>query len=504
MLSAVGLKVDGSKIDLANRLVKAAKIDDADSLAAADIATMTDLQVAYALQQLGASLLPTPRERRAQLHAALDEELPDSPANAVVVDDPVLDRQDLLRQIQMKDDEIRRLMTPTVGFGSASVIPDQAAPNLPNPLDASGSSISSLQLMASSIASAITDGLASANESTSGVAASAKIDRTHPAHIDPRNHGNDPHKFGLLIKRMIEVDYASAGLAGIAWRHAFKAKSLQIQTLVHAEAQHSDFIEGESDFISLVNQCVSLSMEHDKDAAKYATLRSRQLAWWFDAYNTIKQDLRNSTRFWSSRALTFRMQMEDLICTALGLGFTNTQLRNMRASLKLRSGFTNGNSDDEGSSNDASRPGTSSSLKRAYSDLGPPTDRDSRKPKVPGTIPDSNLQKITGQRMPIAKSIVGASTPGALDCDSTCEACGIGGTPETGHRKFECPKLFGQEHPGKSMPGFTRSGNRVTSLWDGANITATLRAQWLKLHSLGFFTRPPFRKNPDQVPVMRG
>ncbi len=496
------MTVDGSKSALAERLVSAARVDDADSLAVTDIDAMTDLQVAYALQQFGTSLLPTPGERRLQLRAALTEQRPGTPPETVDVDRFDSDRQDLLRQLQKKDDEIRRLKTASAGLGLPPVMSDTSCPSFDAPLEPVGLPINSLQLMASSIATAITDGLASANDSTSGVAVSAKIDRTHPAHIDPRNHGNDPHKFGLLIKRMIEVDYASAGLAGIAWRHAFKAKALHIQALVHAEAQHNDFIEGESDFISLVNQCVSLSMEHDKDAAKYATLRSRQLAWWFDAYNTMKQDLRNSTRFWTSKTLTFRMQMEDLICTALGLGFTNTQLRNMKASLKLRSGFTNSISDDDC---DSPRSGPSSALKRAP-DFGSPLDRDSppssKKSRPPGTVPEG--KKFTGQRMPIAKSIVGASTSGALDCDSTCEVCGIGGTPETGHRKFECPKLFAQEHQGKSLPGFSRSGNRIASLWDGANITATLRAQWLKLQSLGFFTLPPFRKNPDSVPVMRG
>jgi hypothetical protein len=106
--------------------------------------------------------------------------------------------------------------------------------------------------------------------------------------------------------------------------------------------------------------------------------------------------------------------------------------------------------------------------------------------------------------MPIAKSIVGASTQGAKDCDSVCEVCGAGGTPETGHRKFECPKLFGQEHPGRSLPGFTKSGDRISSSWDGLNITAAIKSQWIRLQSLGFFSMPPFRKNPDQVPVMRG
>ncbi len=204
--------------------------------------------------------------------------------------------------------------------------------------------------------------------------------------------------------------------------------------------------------------------------------------------------------------------MEDLICTSLGLGFTNTQLRNMKASLRLRAGFSSGDYGDDFGLSDApasssSRSETLLSSKRSFSDFTSHPARDpsssATKPPAAGSPPASDAKKFTGLRMPIAKSIVGASTSGAQDCDSTCEVCGIGGTPETGHRKFECPKLFAQEFPGKSMPGFTRSGVRIKSLWDGLNITAAMRAQWLRLHSLGFFTQPPFRKHPDTIPVMR-
>jgi hypothetical protein len=53
------------------------------------------------------------------------------------------------------------------------------------------------------------------------------------------------------------------------------------------------------------------------------------------------------------------------------------------------------------------------------------------------------------------------------------------------------------------MPGFTNKGDRVASAWDGLNITAVTRAQWIRLQSLGFFSQPPFRKTPDVIPVMR-
>jgi hypothetical protein len=356
--------------------------------------------------------------------------------------------------------------------------------------------------------------MAAANDSTSSSALSAKIDRTHPALIDPRKHGNDAHRFGLLLKRMIEIDYSSAGLAGIAWRHSFKTKSLEIQTLVHAESSQNAYIEGESEFIALINQCIGLAIEFDKNAATYATLRTRQLAWWFDAFNTIKQDLRLSTRFWKSSKQTFRLQMEDLICTTLGLGFSTAQLRTMKTTLKLRSDFHGAESDDDAPSSSRSSGPSASSLTPSLVRKRPPdVDADAHDPfpkrprpaqtPAPVTPVSDQGKKATGTRMPLAKSIVGASTPGAKDCDSVCEVCGAGGSPETGHRKFECPKLFGQEHPGRSMPGFTNKGDRVASAWDGLNITAVTRAQWIRLQSLGFFSQPPFRKTPDVIPVMR-
>ena len=261
--------------------------------------------------------------------------------------------------------------------------------------------------MAASIASAITDGMAAANDSTSGAAVSAKIERTHPALIDPRKHGNDVHKFGLLIKRMIELDYSSAGLAGIAWRNSFKTKSIEIQSMVHAESSQTAYLEGESEFIALINQCLGLAIEFDKDAARYATLRTRQLAWWFDAFNTIKQDLRQSTRFWKTNRLTFRLQMEDLMCTALGLGFSNAQLRNMKTTLKLRSDFLGGDSDDDTGGPSSHVASASSRLatppfpKRPPPDSG--NDLSTKRPRLPGpTPPASSDKKFTGTRMPLA------------------------------------------------------------------------------------------------------
>ena len=65
-------------------------------------------------------------------------------------------------------------------------------------------------------------------------------------------------------------------------------------------------------------------------------------------------------------------------------------------------------------------------------------------------------------------------------------------------------ETFAQEYSGKSMPGFSRLGDRLVATWEGLNITQHIRNQWLRLQSLGFFNQPPFRKNPDEIPVMWG
>jgi len=520
MLSMVGAKTDGPKNALALRIVEAAVIDDLDSLTSGDVPGLTDLQVAYVLQRFDSTLSESPADRRSQLLALLDTVDPatsgtasDTGRSADLGNDNDLRKRlsDSEREVQLLRSQILAARRPpqasprgdddTIEVDDVHDLTRDSGPSAPSP------SAGSLQLMASSIAAAITDGMAAANESTSSSAISAKIERTHPASIDPRKHNNDPHRFGLLVKRMIDLDSVSAGLAGRAWRHTFKTKSLEIQALCHAEASRSAYIEGESLFISLVNECLGLAIEHDKDAGKYASLRVRQLSWWLDSFNTLKQDLRNSTRFWKARSVTFRMQMEDLICTALGLGFSNTQLRALKTSLKLRSDMCGGDSGDDDDVSDCPRSSPPSLRKRPrldHDDDSHDSAASSLK-KVRFANPGwSDSRKSTGTRMPIARSIVGASTPGAQDCDTKCEECGEGGTADTGHRKFECPSLFAREHPGKSMPGFDKRGRRIASMWDGANITTTLKSQWVKLQSLGFFSQPPFRKHPDAVPVMRG
>ena len=558
MLTSVGATTDGVKADLASRVMEVAVVDNPGTLSRNELSHLSDLQVAFVLQQLDADLDASHEVRRQKLFEIFDddstadnhvkksnlakenkraaknsfsssddEELREPPRvnsrNSVESsDEEGASIHDQLRESMLEIEKLKAKIKAQnkkkqlVGVkkkfknhpSSVEISDDSDHIGINSEDDIEKSrneSASSLKLMASSIASAITDGMAAANEGTSGAAAYAKIDRTHPALIDPRKHGNDAHKFGLLIKRMIDLDYNSAGLAGIAWKHSVKAKALEIQGLVHADASKNDYIEGESLFISLVNECISLALEHDKDAARYASHRVKQFGWWLEAFNTLKQDIRNSTRFWKTKSTTFRFQMEDLICTALGLGFSNTQLRTMKTSLKLRSDFLGGDSDDDVVSSSratSSRvPEPFSRSKRVRWDEEEEEAPSSKQPRPKNTgkkVNSASDKTSTGKRCPVAKSIVGASTPGAQDCDATCPECNT-----EGHRRFECPATFAKEYPGKSIPGFDKRGNRISSQWDGDNLTSALKSQWLRLQALGYFTDPSFRKNPDVGPDFR-
>ena len=549
MLNTVGASTIGNKVDLAARVIEASKVDNLSSLSRKDISRLSDLQVAFVLQKLDVELDGSHEVRRQKLvHIFNDESAasshvkqgkkpkgakkawPSTSSSDGDEQDDLLNPEEIeassdedkasvhdkLRESALEIEKLKALIkaqNKTKRAVSSKKNPKKhpAAVNISDDSDRCDSndeceneetrrgSPSSLTLMVSSIASAITDGMAAANEGTSGAAASAKIDCTHPALIDPRKHGNDAHKFGLLIKRMIDLDYNAAGLAGIAFKHSVKAKALEIQGLVHADASKNDYIEGESLFISLVNECISLALEHDKDTARYASHRMKQFGWWLEAFNTLKQDIRNSTRFWKTKTSTFRFQMEDLICTALGLGFSNTQLRTMKTSLRLRSDFLGADSDDDDQAGLGRSTPRNPRTKRVRWDEEETTSSKHPRPKEDvKKVPSSSNKTSTGKRCPIAKSIVGASTPGAQDCDATCPDCNT-----VGHRRFECPVTFAKEYPGKSIPGFDKQGNRINAQWEGENLTTALKAQWTRLQNLGYFTEPSFRKNPDVGPDFR-
>ena len=79
-----------------------------------------------------------------------------------------------------------------------------------------------------------------------------------------------------------------------------------------------------------------------------------------------------------------------------------------------------------------------------------------------------------------------------MPVDGTCYYCNVPPPgPGDGHRQWECPKKFADEHPGRRMPGFDSAGARTPGSWNGNNTTADTKQQWTRMGRLGFFTLAP-------------
>jgi hypothetical protein len=591
MLVAVGEASTGSKAQLASRIVRHAHVSDPDFLSLQHEPALSDLQVAFVLQDMELTLSPDHLGRRKQLRELLTPKSKPNTARAPAVassqaqptgkaggsvgintrttpagntrtrdagfgftpdssalttppaafgsrctetttesasSDALKHTDALLKRLESLDKILVNLEKRATAAERAALVRDDSAhdvldddddddESVPPPRRAgrpsssgSGGLEEGLAHFTASLSTALSEGFASISGGTTAdsTAMAAKLERTHPAMVDPRKHNSDPHKYGLLIKRMIVVDYKEAGITAITWKRSCKQQAAVIHGLVHAGTSSSDYNEGEALFVTFVNECITLAVEFDKDAAKYATLRTRQLGWWNESFNDMKTALRESSRYMKSPMVAFRLQMDDIISTALDVGMSNAQIKNLQTTFKLRNGFGGGfNSDpeDDGDSRHSGSSRTPSFMAPTPSGSrrGPvqSDDRGARKGKK-DTRDASNrghdAGKATGERMPIAAAIIGASTHGAQIIDKECAECGV-----VGHRRFECPRKFYAEWPGRGMPGFARDGSRVPSSWNGDDITAATKKQWLRMVSLGFFTQPPYRKDPARMPDMR-
>jgi hypothetical protein len=544
MLTDVGEDSSGNKADLVKRIIEHARIDDTSKITEAHISKLSDLQVAYALQKHKIELDLDHKRRRIQLRefvqsqaardsnkaedlkslsdiGRLEKRLADMEsmlAKFCKQPPPTGDNDDASDKMEISDsdNDIKPDSSSSLSLGSGK----RKTPELDD----------KFSTFASSLATALADGLASFAESTPNnntAAINAKLERTHPALVDPRRHNNDPHKYGLLIRRMITVDYRDAGITALTWRRSCKQQVALIHGMIHSGTSQSLYNEGEALFISYVNECITLAVEYDYQASKYATLRTKQLGWWYESFNDIKTSLREAGRYMQASNVTFRMQMEDIITTALDVGMSNAQIRNLQTTFKLRSalGSQQGHSDDDDHDMShsfggnrgtnptlfgrASKHDSSTRLEAQQSGFNKSNKKDK---KVSfGNAANANdhagaasrPRTSTGERMPIASAIIGASTHGAVPCDYKCSDCGKGGTADVGHRKFECPKRFAIEHPGRTMPGFDRDGERNPHAWEGNDIIPATKAQWLRMISQGYFTQPPFRNDPDKRPDMR-
>jgi hypothetical protein len=543
MLKAVGESTAGSKSELISRIIDHARVDDISKISSSHVSKLSDLQVAFILQKHDVTLDLDNKIRRTQLREligklrikARSSTPPDDVANFSRLEQRIADMEKMINKLcnnvagrksaensdhmEMSDSDPETLSDDANAKpGANSELGKRKAP-------ADAADDDKFSTFASTLATALTDSLASFADSASGnnnsVAVIAKLDRTHPSLVDPRRHNNDPHKYGLLIRRMITVDYRDAGIAALSWRRSCKQQITIIHGMIHSGTSQSMYNEGETLFIAYVNECITLAIEHDFQASKYTALRAKQLGLWNESFNDMKTSLREAGRYMKSSQITYRLQMEDIMTTALDVGMSTAQIKNLQTTFKLRSALGSsfaGADDDFGAPPDAAYPprgaaASSGPLHRQNATNGA-LSNDPRKPKKPnpgkvtfgGSGDNHNApsqRTITGERMPLATSIMGAATHGASPCDLICGECGKGGSSDTGHRKFECPKKFALEHPGRTMPGFDRDGERIIAAWDGADINPSTKSQWLRMISQGYFTQPPFRSEPDKRPDLR-
>eukprot|EP00961_Rhodomonas_salina_P112152 1509457-Rhodomonas_salina.1 len=403
--------------------------------------------------------------------------------------------------------------------------------------------------MAAAIATAIQDGFSGMGDASASASTDSKLERTHPALVDPRAHGQDPGKMGLIIKKMIQFNFDDTGLSAVIYRRSNKELTSLIHSLTHANTSRVEYEEGKSLFLAFVTSSLALASQHDKEAERYALARTPQLARFHEAFCELKQDLKDALRDFHNADHTFRMQMEELITTALGVGMTNARIRNLKASYSLLNDLGSDSRDSydyDTGFNDGGRaaPGPALPFRPPHhpdpqpsgwsnvnnnSDVGKKRGRDQGTSgggggQSPGKgklahqnvtwncnvgndaskPPDRDKRKCC-DLMPTAMSIIGCytSTKGAEEVDNVCQRCSQGGLITTCHCVFECAAQFVADNPNKLMPGFTSTGARDPSAWNGDNITRSTKIQWIRMQSLGYFTTNPYRKHPGIMPDMR-
>eukprot|EP00961_Rhodomonas_salina_P036078 485004-Rhodomonas_salina.1 len=90
----------------------------------------------------------------------------------------------------------------------------------------------------------------------------------------------------------------------------------------------------------------------------------------------------------------------------------------------------------------------------------------------PAPNPSLNA-KTVGLAAPSSADVIGVNTAGHSSAPhGPCEVSGCQGK----HPRHDCPKLFAETYPGRTMPGFDEKGARVPASWKGNDITgATLQ-----------------------------
>jgi hypothetical protein len=164
--------------------------------------------------------------------------------------------------------------------------------------------------------------------------------------------------------------------------------------------------------------------------------------------------------------------MEDHMTTALGVGLSNAQLKNLKTTTQLRSDL--GAVGPQPAPNPTPTPRQPGLHGPPGLSGGKPSPDPSPTPKQPapkGRFP----ARRNGQNMPQAQDVIGVDIVGSVAVTATCDECG------GKHRLFECPKKFARENPGKTMPSFDANGASVPAAWVGYKFSPSTNYQWLRM-----------------------
>eukprot|EP00961_Rhodomonas_salina_P278493 3762778-Rhodomonas_salina.4 len=103
-----------------------------------------------------------------------------------------------------------------------------------------------------------------------------------------------------------------------------------------------------------------------------------------------------------------------------------------------------------------------------------------------------------------AKGVIRVDTPSAVDVFVKCNTCWLQRDGGLGHCLFECAQQFANDNPGKTMPGFDANSTKIPGAWQGNNITAATKQQWVAMQGQGYFKIPPVTGDPGSMPGILG
>ena len=369
--------------------------------------------------------------------------------------------------------------------------PPPPPPSQQPPASSADEALRAVNRLAALLADHYESGAAATSSGTSGSVDSgtaAKIRKTKPALIDPREY-TDPNHLGMLVRRMIDFEIdPSAGLTAFTWSRTNREQVNQIHLLIHSSSSLENYQEGEAMFYSHVSELLNLASKFEVGAQDLHSRRTDQSLRWNETWTDFRKKIRDSSRFWPDPSKMYRLQLEDMMTTALGVGISNSQLKSLQTTTKLRGTFSTGQQSN--GDNNGGNPGRA--YVRPYPPAypatvayNPPRPAPLPSPQAPPPAraippaPGRQPRVRSGTRMPTSRAIIGANSPGAVACDQTCYGCNLPPpAPGDGHQGWECPLRFATEHPGRRMPGFDAQGQKIAAAWDGPNITDATRGQW--------------------------